>query len=152
MGLTGKLVAAIEFRAGGDVFHDLVTHKPHHVSTTTPEKIQSCDLLEGEFGKVGSVICWRYTHEGKEKTAKQLIQAIDEEKKIIKLKILEGDLMKLYKDFLTTIHIDTKDGIDLVTCTFEYETLHDDVEHPISLLSFFIDITKDIENHHLQKA
>ncbi|KAK4479149.1 hypothetical protein RD792_014660 [Penstemon davidsonii] len=152
MGLTGKLVAAIEFRAGGDVFHELITHKPHHVSITSPEKVQGCDLHEGEFGKVGSIICWRYTHEGKEKTAKQLIQAIDEEKKIIKLKMLEGDLMKLYKDFLITIHIETKDGIDLVSCTFEYETLHDDVEHPISLLSFFIDIAKDIENHHLQKA
>ncbi|KAK4479147.1 hypothetical protein RD792_014658 [Penstemon davidsonii] len=152
MGLTGKLVAAIEFRAGGDVFHELFTHKPHHVSTTTPEKIQSCDLHEGEFGKVGSVLFWRYTHEGKEKTAKQLIQAIDEEKKSIEFKMLEGDLMKLYKDFLITLHIDTKDGIDLVTWTLEYETLHDDVEHPISLLSFFIDMTKDIENHHLQKA
>ncbi|KAK4479146.1 hypothetical protein RD792_014657 [Penstemon davidsonii] len=167
MGLTGKLVAAIEFRAGGDVFHELVTLKPHHVSKTSPEKVQGCDLHEGEFGKVGSVICWRYTHgksyilydinldmvgstEGKEKTAKQLIQAIDEEKNSIEFKMLEGDLMKLYKDI--TLHIDTKDGIDLVTWTLEYETLHDDVEHPISLLSFFIDMTKDIENHHLQKA
>ncbi|KAK4479144.1 hypothetical protein RD792_014655 [Penstemon davidsonii] len=90
--------------------------------------------------------------EGEKKTAKQLIQAIDEEKKSIEFKMLEGDLMKLYKDFLITLHIDTKDGIDLVTWTLEYETLHDDVEHPISLLSFFIDMTKVIKNHHLQKA
>ncbi|KAK4479142.1 hypothetical protein RD792_014653 [Penstemon davidsonii] len=152
MGLTGKLVAAIEFRAGGDLFHELFRYNPQHISTTTPDKVQGCDLHEGEFGKVGSLICWRYTHDGEKKTAKQLIQAIDEEKKSIEFKMLEGDLMKLYKDFLITLHIDTKDGIDLVTWTLEYETLHDDVEHPISLLAYFIDITKDIESHHLEKA
>ncbi|KAK4433006.1 MLP-like protein 28 [Sesamum alatum] len=151
MGLTGKLVAATEFKAGGDVFHELFGHKPHHVSTTSPDKVQGCDLHEGEFGQVGSIICWKYTHDGKEKIAKQHIQTIDEEKKLIEFKMLEGDLMEEYKTFLITLHIETKGDIDLVTWTLEYEMLNEDVEHPISLLSFFIDLTKDIETHHIGK-
>ncbi|KAH6816066.1 hypothetical protein C2S53_011795 [Perilla frutescens var. hirtella] len=151
MGLHGKLVAAIEFKAGGDVFHELFRNKPHHISTATPEKIKGCDLVEGEFGKVGSIICWTYTHDGKEKKAKEVIQSIDEEKKLIEFKMLEGDLMELYKDFIATLHVETKGDIDLVTCTLDYEMLNEDVEHPISLLSYFIDIIKDIETHHLAK-
>ncbi|KAL0333878.1 UNVERIFIED_CONTAM: MLP-like protein 28 [Sesamum angustifolium] len=151
MGLTGKLVAAIEFKAGGDLFHELFRHKPHHVSTTSPGKVQGCDLHEGEFGHVGSVICWKYTHDGKKKIAKQLIQTINEEKKLIEFKMLEGDLMEEYKNFLITLHIETKDDIDLVTWTLEYEMLNDDVGHPLSLLAFFIDLTKDIESHHINK-
>ena len=153
MGLHGKLVAAIEFKAGGDVFHELFRLKPHHISTATPDKIKGCDLIEGEFGEVGSIICWTYNHDGKEQKAKEVIEAIDEEKKLIKFRIVEGDLMELYKDFTATIHVEKKgDAIDLVTCTLEYEMLNEDVEHPISLLSYFIDVTKDIEAHHLDRT
>ncbi|XP_047959209.1 kirola-like [Salvia hispanica] len=150
MGLHGKLVAAIEFKAGGgDVFHELLRHKPHQISTITPELIKGCDLHEGEFGHVGSIICWDYIIDGKVKKAKEVIQLIDEEKKLIQFKVIEGDLLELYKDFVFTSHIETKDGIDLVTSTFEYEMLNEDVEHPISTLSMLIDLIKAIETHHL---
>ncbi|KAL1544899.1 kirola-like [Salvia divinorum] len=149
MGLHGKLVAAIEFKAGGDVFHELFRHKPQHISTISPEIVKGCELHEGEFGHVGSIICWDYIHDGKVKKAKEVIQLIDEEKKLIQFKVIEGDLMELYKDFVITIYVETNDGIDLVTCTLEYEMLNEDVEHPVSILSLFIDLTKVIETHHL---
>ncbi|KAL2534234.1 Polyketide cyclase/dehydrase and lipid transport superfamily protein [Abeliophyllum distichum] len=148
MGLTGKLIAQIEFKHGGDVFHDLFKHKPHHISNVIPHTVQGCDLLEGEFGKVGSKINWNYTHDGKKKKAKQLIEAMEEEKKLIKFKMLEGDLMDEYKDFTIILHIETKGQIDLVTWTLEYEMLNEDVPHPISLLAYFIGLTKDIETKH----
>ncbi|EYU32958.1 hypothetical protein ABFS82_11G051100 [Erythranthe guttata] len=152
MGLTGKLIAAIEFKAGGDVFHELIRHNPHQLSNITPGNIQGCDLHEGEFGHVGSIINWRYTHDGKEKTAKQVVQTIDEEQKLVQFKTFEGDLMELYKTFLVTCHVETKNEIDMVTWTFEYEMLNDDVvEHPITPLSVAIDITKAIETHHAAK-
>ncbi|KAL1567349.1 kirola-like [Salvia divinorum] len=92
-----------------------------------------------------------YTHDGKKKRAKQVIQSIDEEKKLIQFKTLEGDIMELYKTFVVTAHVETTNDIDLVTWTLEYEMLNEDVGHPISLLSYFIDITKDIESHHFTK-
>ncbi|XP_057781599.1 kirola-like [Salvia miltiorrhiza] len=149
MGLHGKLISAVEYKAGGDVFHELFRYKPENISIMSPDKIQGCDLHEGQFGHVGSIICWRYTLAGEEKISKQVIQSIDEEKKLIQFKVLEGDLMELYKDFVITIHVETHGGIDLVTTTFEYEMLNEEVEHPISYLSNFINITKDIETHHL---
>ncbi|EYU32956.1 hypothetical protein ABFS82_11G051000 [Erythranthe guttata] len=152
MGLTGKLISAIEFKAGGDVFHELIRHNPHQITDITPEKVQGCDLHEGEFGHVGTIVNWRYTYDGKEKTAKQVIQKINEEQKLVQFKTFEGDLMEVYKTFLVTFHVETKNDIDLVTWTFEYEMLSDDVvEHPIAMLSFVIDVTKDIETHHVGK-
>ena len=62
MGLHGKLIAAIEFKAGGDVFHEIMRHNPEHFSKATPEKVHGCDLHEGQFGHAGSIICWTYTH------------------------------------------------------------------------------------------
>ncbi|EYU17813.1 hypothetical protein MIMGU_mgv1a014581mg [Erythranthe guttata] len=152
MGLPGKLIAAIEFKAGGDVFHELIRHKPDQLSTIHPGKVQGCDLHEGEFGHVGTVLSFKYTHGGKDRSSKQVITAIDEEQKLIQFKSIEGDcLLEEYKDFLITIHVETKNDIDLVTWTLEYELLNEDVEHPLSLLSFFIDMTKVIETHHIGK-
>ncbi|CAI9766044.1 unnamed protein product [Fraxinus pennsylvanica] len=104
--------------------------------------------LTGEFGKVGSKIYWTYTHDGKVKKAKQLIEAIEEEKKLIKLRVLEGDLMEEYKDFTVTIHAETKGNIDMISWTLEYEMRNEDVSHPISFLAYFIEITKEIEANH----
>lgn len=81
-----------------------------------------------------------------------MIRLMDEEKKLIDYEMLEGsDLLELYKTFDITIHVEGKGDIDLVTWTLDYEMRNDDVEHPLSMLSFFIDITKDIETHHFGK-
>lgn len=61
-GLVGKLVSQIDIKSDGDVFHEIFRDRPHHLSEMTPEKIQNCDLHEGDWGKVGSVICFNYTH------------------------------------------------------------------------------------------
>ncbi|XP_057781595.1 kirola-like [Salvia miltiorrhiza] len=147
MGLHGKLIAAIEFKAGGDLFHEIYMQKPNQVSIASPDKVQGCDLLEGQFGQVGAIIYWTYTHDGKEETAKEVIQSIDKEKKMIKFKVLEGDVMELYKDFVITLHVEDKGDIELVTWTLEYEMLNEEVGHPITILSYLIDVAKDIETH-----
>lgn len=62
MGLHGKLTAEIEYKSGGDVFHELFRFKPHHISNMSPNIVQGCELHEGEWGTVGSKIFWNYTH------------------------------------------------------------------------------------------
>ncbi|KAI3473687.1 hypothetical protein Pfo_031257 [Paulownia fortunei] len=142
-----KLIAQVAFKAGGDVFHHLVANKPQHLTNVTPGKIQACDLHQGNYGTNGSVIQWKYTVDGKEQTAKQVLQDIDEEKKQIAYKMLEGDLLELYKNMLITIHVETKGGVDFVTWTIEYELLNADNPHPLPLLNFFIEFTKEVEAH-----
>ncbi|XP_051148881.1 kirola-like [Andrographis paniculata] len=150
MGLTGKLIAAIEFKHGGDVFHDLFKQRPHEIANASP-LVHGFELHQGELGKAGSVVSWHYTHDGKRKIAKQIIQKIDEETKSMEFKMIEGDLMEDFKDFLIVFHIETKNNIDLVTWTLDYEMLHEDVVHPTTLLAYFIEVTKDIEAHHDNK-
>ncbi|KAA8529039.1 hypothetical protein F0562_033473 [Nyssa sinensis] len=150
MGLTGKLVRQTEIKSDGDVFHEIFKSKPHHISKMSPDKIQGVDLHEGDWGTVGSVILWNYTHDGKEKIVKERIEAIDEENKSVTFKVIEGDLTELYKTFIATVHVDTKGQTNIVTWTFEYEKVNEDVEDPNTLMDFAINVTKDIETHHLQ--
>ncbi|XP_059659166.1 kirola-like [Cornus florida] len=150
MGLSGKMVRQTEIKSDGDVFHEIFRTRPHHISNICPDKVQGVGLHEGDWGTVGSIILWNYVHDGKEKIAKELIEAIDEEKKSVTFKVIEGDIIELYKSFIIIVHVDTKGESNLVTWTFEYEKLKEDVPDPDTLMDFCINVTKDIETHHLQ--
>ncbi|KAL7137645.1 hypothetical protein ABFS83_10G107500 [Erythranthe nasuta] len=145
--LPNKLVAHVAFKAGGDVYHRLFTNNPPHLTKVTPSKFQSCELHEGTFGTNGSVLQWTYTVDGEVQTCKQIIQNVDEEKKQFSYKFIEGDLLELYKDFVVTCHVETRDGVDYITWTIDYELLKADNQHPINILKFVIGFTKDIETH-----
>lgn len=59
--LPNKLIAQVAFKAGGDVFHQLVANNPKHLANATPGKIQACELHQGQYGVNGSVIEWKYS-------------------------------------------------------------------------------------------
>ncbi|XP_006366345.1 kirola-like [Solanum tuberosum] len=149
MGLKSVLCAKIEMKANKDVFHDVFTNKPHHVSIMSPLHVQGCELLEGVFGTVGSKICWTYTLEGEKKISKQVIEAIDHETKMLTLKEFEGDLVNKYDNFKATLHIETKYDINLVSWTIEYERPNENVPELVNLLDFIIGMTKAIDDHHV---
>ncbi|KAK8522633.1 hypothetical protein V6N13_115592 [Hibiscus sabdariffa] len=147
--LIGKLEFDVEIDATPEQFYHMWAHRPHHVHHTSYEKVQGCDLHEGEFGKPGVIICWKYVHDGKAKIAKQVVEKIDDENKLIIFKMLEGDLMEEYKTFVITLQTFPKnDGKGCIArWTLEYEMLHEGIGHPESLRQFFIDLTGDMGVH-----
>ncbi|CAA3026953.1 kirola-like [Olea europaea subsp. europaea] len=151
MALTGKLLSQIDIKSDGDVFHEIFRERPHHISGMSPANIQKCDLHQGQWGTVGSVIFWNYTHDGKARVAKEIIEAIHEEKKSVTFKVIEGDLMDLYNNFKLTVHVDTNGNNNLVTWTLEYEKKDENVADPNTLMDLCLAVTKDIESHHLSK-
>lgn len=60
MSLTGKLQAEVEIPSSGDLFHKL-SHETNEIVKIHPELFQICDAHEGEFGKVGAIIHFKYT-------------------------------------------------------------------------------------------
>ncbi|KAF4355773.1 hypothetical protein F8388_019172 [Cannabis sativa] len=78
--------------------------------------------------------------DGEKKVAKQIIEAIDDEKNSITFKVIEGDLLEHFKSFKATLKVTPK----------EYEKLHDEIIDPHTLLQLAIDLSKDLESHLLQ--
>ncbi|XP_052205589.1 kirola-like [Diospyros lotus] len=145
-----KLVHQVPIKSDGDVFHEIFKERPHHISNMSPAHIQGCALHEGDWGKVGSVTFWSYTHDGKGKVAKAVTEAVDEASKLVTYKVIEGDLMQLYKSFVITVHVDTRGTNNLVTWTFQYKKLNDAFGDPNSLMELCVNVIKDIEAHHLK--
>ena len=88
--------------------------------------------------------------DGKKNAAKEIVEAIDEENKMVKFKVIEGDFLKSYKSIAFTVHIDTKGANDQVNWTIEYEKLNPNIPEPYTEMEFLRQLTKDIEAHHLQ--
>ncbi|XP_009589470.2 kirola-like [Nicotiana tomentosiformis] len=148
MGLKGKLAVSMEVKCGGHLFHDLYQTKPHHVSNISPNKVTGFDLHEGGIGEVGSVVTWKYKEDGNEKIAKCVIEEVmDDEKKSITWKGIEGDLLERYNAFTVNISCDQH----WITWTFVYEKKTEDTPEPLTFLGYVTDLTKDIEAHHVEK-
>ncbi|XP_016491157.1 kirola [Nicotiana tabacum] len=121
MGLKGKLTASVEVECGGHLFHDLYQNNPHQLCTISPS--------------------------GKDTTVKEVIEAIDPQKKSITWKVIEGDLLELYNSFT----IITSCEQQWTTWTLVYDKKTKDIPEPIALLGCALDMTKDIEGHLLKK-
>ncbi|KAI3720124.1 hypothetical protein L6452_21034 [Arctium lappa] len=151
MALIGKLIMSIEISSSGDVFHDIIRHKPHHFANVSPDKIHGCDILEGQPGAVGSVMCWHYTHDGKRNMLKEVIEEVDETNHKIVLKAIEGDLLNdLYKSFKIIFHVEPHgDGRQMATFTFEFEKLNPSVPYPTAFMDYEMELIKEMDAHHM---
>ncbi|AEE35121.1 MLP-like protein 28 [Arabidopsis thaliana] len=149
--LVGKLETDVEIKASADKFHHMFAGKPHHVSKASPGNIQGCDLHEGDWGTVGSIVFWNYVHDGEAKVAKERIEAVEPDKNLITFRVIEGDLMKEYKSFLLTIQVTPKPGGpgSIVHWHLEYEKISEEVAHPETLLQFCVEVSKEIDEHLL---
>ncbi|XP_076941237.1 kirola-like [Bidens hawaiensis] len=152
MALSGKLIAYVEISKNGDVFHDFLRHKPHEMVAISPDKVHDCELHEGERGAVGSVITWHYTHDGKKKTAKEIIESVNEENHTIVFKVIEGELVdELYKSFKGIFHVEPKGEGQIAVLTFEFEKRDTSVPYPTSLMDVCCHVIKDLDAHNNTK-
>ncbi|XP_019160365.1 PREDICTED: kirola-like [Ipomoea nil] len=144
MGLKGKVLVQVEISFHGDIYHQLFSERPHHI----PSMCKGIIGVEGQWGTVGSIIHWKFSHDGKSKTAEEVIEAIDEKEKLVKFKVIGGEILEDYKSFIIICQVHTNDDNHLVTWTIEYEKLKEEIPEPFSYLEFLLDITKDMEDHH----
>ncbi|XP_010461298.1 PREDICTED: MLP-like protein 168 [Camelina sativa] len=135
----------VEIKSTADKFH-MFARRSQHVSKAT-RYIQGCDLLEGEWGKIGSILLWKLTPDGEPRVSKDRIEAMDVENNVIQWRVLEGPLKKEYKSFLKTMKVSPKKGGpgSVVKWNMRYERLNENVAHPESLLHFFVEVIKDID-------
>ena len=88
--------------------------------------------------------------DGQKKVAKEIIESIDKEKKSVTFKVIEGDLLKLYKSFIITVQVENHGQNNLVIWTLQYEKLNHSVPDPTTIADLATKLTKDIETHHLK--
>lgn len=61
MSLVRELGTVIEVRVSAAEFYEVFSCRPYISTITSPGNVQSCELVEGEWGKTGSFISWTFT-------------------------------------------------------------------------------------------
>ncbi|KFK44403.1 hypothetical protein AALP_AA1G252800 [Arabis alpina] len=145
--LVGELEVDVEIKSPAKKYYHMLTRRPQDVPKATPDNIQGCDLREGEFGKVGSIIFWNYVTDGQPKVMKERIEALDPVKNRMVARVIEGDLMKEFKSFFVTIQATPKQRGpgSVVKCHMKYERINENVADPESLLAVFVKASKDMD-------
>ncbi|XP_010477597.1 PREDICTED: MLP-like protein 31 [Camelina sativa] len=145
--LEGKVEADVSIKASAKKFHQMLAGRPQDLAKATPDRVKGCTCREGEFGKVGSVIVWNYVLDGQPMVAKERIEAVDEEKNLLVLRVIDGDMMKEFKSFLITIQAipNIRGPGSVVSCHFKYERIEEKVAHPENLLALFVKTCKDMD-------
>ncbi|KAH9621594.1 hypothetical protein KSS87_016921 [Heliosperma pusillum] len=153
MRVIGKFEVEVDIEGGGgDVFHEIFSTRPHDISAISPANIHGVEVHEGDFGKPGSVLLWNYTIDGKKCVAKQIVEVIDEENKLVRFKKIDGDLLKEFKSITLTLHVVPRGDLTGVKWIAEFEKIDESMPYPTKLMDLCIAITKDIETHHLNEA
>ena len=142
----------MEIRAPANKFHDVFGCRPHHLSNVSPTKIQGSELHEGNWGISGTVVSWSYFHDGEAKTAKEIIENIDNEKLSTTFRVIDGDLMKLYKNIHFIVQATPKGEGSVVHWTIEYEKQAEQTPEPFSMLEFCAHVSKDVDAHLVAQA
>ena len=60
MSLSGKVDTDVEINIPAKEYFEIYSSKQYDIGKMSPQTITSCELLEGEWGKPGSVICWKF--------------------------------------------------------------------------------------------
>ncbi|CAL1377882.1 unnamed protein product [Linum trigynum] len=151
--LSGKLEACFAIRLSASQHHEIFSARPHHVSNMAPGKVNNCAVHQGDLGQKGTIIEWDYIHEGEQKLAKEIIEEIDDVNFSTTFKVIEGDVMKEYKELKLVVKAtpQSEDTTSIIHWTVEYEKLSEETPEPISVLHLLVHLSKDIDDHHANK-
>ncbi|KAJ9708437.1 hypothetical protein PVL29_000465 [Vitis rotundifolia] len=150
MALTGKLEVDMEINSPADKFYNIFRRQAHHIPNICSDKVHQIDVHEGDWETPGSVKNWGYTLGGTSMSLKETVESVDDENKLITFKVLDGEIMNHFKSFKSNLQVKAKDEGSLVKWTLEYEKVNEDVPNPDAYLEFAVNVTKDIESHHLK--
>ena len=74
---------------------------------------------------------------------------VDEKNKMIRFKLIEGDLLEEYNSFVLTSQVISEgDELCLVKWILEYEKKHSGISEPTTVLDALLDAAKRIDEHH----
>ncbi|KAE8705451.1 putative MLP-like protein 28 [Hibiscus syriacus] len=142
--LTGKLEATTEIEASAKMFHQMLLHKPHHVSNASPNMLEhATNITVSGAKRVPSSAGLIFLP----KTAKEIVESVDSEN--ITLRVIEGDILEEFKSSVVkckaTPFANGKGCV--VQWVLEYEKLKEDIARPETTLAMLLEVAKDMGAH-----
>lgn len=127
----------VEIKSNPDEFWKRIRDSTEFFPKNFPHDYKSIEVLEGDGKAPGSVRLFTYG-EGSPlvKKSKERIEAVDEEKKIYVYRVIDGDLLKYYKEFEGSISVFPKGDVTLAKWSAKFEKTSDEIPDPHAIKDF----------------
>ncbi|XP_062110250.1 MLP-like protein 423 [Humulus lupulus] len=150
---TGMLHAEIDVKSHADKFWASLKDFIHIYPKAFPHNYESVEVLEGDGIQPGSVRLVKYG-EGSliVKVSKEKVEVVDDPKKIFGFSVIDGDLLKYYKSFKSSVQVVPKDEGSLLKWSCEYEKTADDIPDPTVVKDFAVKSFKELDDYIANQA
>ncbi|XP_009349512.1 MLP-like protein 28 [Pyrus x bretschneideri] len=154
MAQIAKMEVQAEIKASADKFYEIFLSKGYLLPKMCPNVIKDLQVIQGDWGSVGSVKQWTYfAADNVSEVSRETIEAIDEKSKSVTFRTVGGQLAKCYKSFKATVQVTPKVSggcsSSSVKWTVEYEKLTEGVPVPHKYMDFLVLLTNNIDAHLL---
>jgi len=83
--------------------------------------------------------------------AKEVVEGIDKENGKVSFKVLEGDVLELYKSFKCNLQVTPKENGSVVQWALEFEKQENHIPDPHTLLQLGVEMSKNIDSYLTQE-
>ncbi|KAB1200310.1 hypothetical protein CJ030_MR0G007660 [Morella rubra] len=151
MASIGKLGVEVEVKSHADKFWGCIRDSATTLPKAFPHDYKSIEVLEGDGKSVGSVRLITYG-EGSPlvKVSKEKIHAFDEANKTFAYSVIDGDLLKYYKDFKSQITVAPNGAGSLVKWSCEFQKASDEVPDPHVMKDFVVKNFQEMDAYVLK--
>ncbi|KAI3849192.1 hypothetical protein MKW92_046586 [Papaver armeniacum] len=89
----------VEVNCSANMFYGFFKNKITQLANHFPETFRSIQVIKGDGPSVGSTCLWKFELGGRFMTQKSEVASVNNENKSITWNFLEGDVLKLYRNF-----------------------------------------------------
>ncbi|XP_030961323.1 MLP-like protein 423 [Quercus lobata] len=151
MASTGKMDVEIEVKSHADKFFEALKDSVNVLPKAFPNDYKSIEVLEGDGKSTGSI---RLIHYGEGsplvKVSKEKVDIMDEANKTFVYCVIDGDLLKFYKNFKSNISVIPKGAGSLVKWSCEFEKASEEIPDPHLIKDFAAKNFKELDDYVLK--
>ncbi|KAL2921588.1 MLP-like protein 34 [Bienertia sinuspersici] len=143
------LEGEVEVKCSADRIFEMIVAKKSDYPNLCSKVLGSTTLHHNDWTSVGCTRKWDFIIDGKSRYVIEKVESIDEENKIVRHSLVEGDnLQTHYKKLENKVQVIPKENsCCMVRITFEYEKMNEDAPPPHHLMELGLSCFKELGSH-----
>ncbi|KAL7091616.1 hypothetical protein ACP275_12G116700 [Erythranthe tilingii] len=152
--MSSKVEVEVEVKSSAEKVWESIRESTTVFPKALPNQYNSVEVLEGDGKSVGSVRLMKYPpNAGSTEitSSKEKIEAVDEEKRSLSYIVIDGDVLKYYKNFKASLGVNAKGDGSVVKWCCEFDKADEQVPDPDIIKDFAIKSFQDLDAYILSQ-
>ncbi|XP_073147683.1 MLP-like protein 423 [Henckelia pumila] len=150
-----KVEVEAELKSNADKLWECIRESSTLFPKIFPQQYESIEVLEGDGKSVGSVRLVKFAPGISEiSCTKEKIESVDEVNKTVSYSVVDGDILKFYKNFKGNlcVSVNLKGDGSLVKWWCEFDKASEEIPDPDLLKHFALKNFQDLDDYLLKSA